>query len=210
MRSFAARLALLALLLAGGLPAQAGTLGDPTVGFRAERILVFNGHRYVGLMWSMPGEQRHEQNLPAMRPVFILHAGSGLGDLVLPDLHTVVEFALPKALAVLGKPGLLGNPVGHQTIDGIATTRYAVAKDIPEGHLAGDLWLSGDGIPMRCDGSLTRHNGKVETVHWELRHVVLGSQPAALFAVPRGYAKLPPEAAANLFGMRFASPRHPR
>lgn len=210
MRSLAVRLALLAPLLAGGVPAQAGTLGDPAVGFRAERILVFNGRRYVGRMWSMPGEQRHEQNLPALRPVFILHAGSAVADLVLPDLHTVVEFALPKALAALGKPARLGEPVGHETIDGIATTKYAVAKDIAEGHLAGDLWLSGDGIPMRCDGSLTRHNGKAETVHWELRHVVLGPQPASLFAAPQGYAKLPPEAAANLLGMRFAAPRHSR
>lgn len=197
----------LTMLLAGGGTAPAGTLGDPRVGFSAERILVFDGHTYVGQIWSMPGEQRHQQALPSAEPVFILHAGSTQGDILLPQLHTAVEFAMPKALAALGAPELLGKPVGEERIDGIATTKYAVDKTIPEGRLAGNLWLSRDGIPMRCDGSLTRENGKISTVHWELRHVRIGPQDAALFAVPKGYATLSPQAAATLLGLRLA-PRH--
>ena len=80
-------------------------------------------------------------------------------------------------------------------------------KPFPEGRLSGLLWLSRDGIPMRCDGSFARKNGKVSTVHWELRHVRIGPQDAALFEVPAGYSKLPPEAAATLLGLRLA--RHP-
>jgi hypothetical protein len=59
---------------------------------------------------------------------------------------------------------------------------------------------------MRCDGKLEGKSGKISTIHWELRHVKIGSQAAALFEVPRGYAKLPPEAAAPLLGMRLARP----
>src|SRR5216683_5672060 len=122
------RLALIALPLAV-LPPIAGralaeTLGNARVGFSAERILIINGQSYVGKMWHMPGEQRHEQDLPALRPVFILRAGSALGDVVLPQLHTVVEFALPKELSLLNNPNLLRRPAGQETVNGIATTRY--------------------------------------------------------------------------------------
>ena len=185
-------------------PARAETLGDARVGFSAERVLVLDGHSYVGRMWHMPGEQRHEQDLSAVRPIFILRAGSTLGDVVLPQLHTVVEFALPKALSVLSSPDLLRNPVGQERVNGVATTKYAVVESLPEGHASGSLWLSSDGIPMRCDGRFEATNGRVSTVHWELRHVKIGRQDAALFEVPREYAKLPPEAAAPLLGLRLA------
>ena len=199
----------LSMLLIFAAPASAETLGDPQVGFTAERLLVFDGHSYVGRMWNMPGEQRHEQELPASKPVFILRANSSIGDVLLPQLHTVVEFDLPNALAVLGQPNLLGKPIGHETVNGIATTKYAVDKAIPEGHLSGTLWLSGDGIPMRCEGSYTSRKGKISTVRWELRHVQVGEQDAKLFEVPTGYSKLPPEAAATLLGLRLAAhPKH--
>jgi hypothetical protein len=203
MRALPSAIVPLVMLLAAGTAAPAETLGNPRVGFTAERVLVFDGRSYVGRMWNMPGEQRHEQDLPAVKPVFILHADSTIGDILLPQLHTAVEFVLPPALAVLNKPGLLGKPVGQEAINGVATTKYAVDKDIPEGRLAGALWLSRDGIPMKCDGSFTSRKGKVATVHWELRHVKIGTQDAALFEVPVGYTKLPPEAAAPLLGLRL-------
>jgi hypothetical protein len=203
-----AAIALSALLMSAAA-APGETLGDPQVGFTAERVLVFDGHSYIGRMWNMPGEQRHEQELPSVKPIFILRANSSIADVLLPQLHTAVEFDLPKVLAVLGQPNLLGKPLGRDTINGLATTKYEVDKDIPDGHLSGALWLTRDGIPMRCDGSYTNRKGKVSTVHWELRHVQIGEQDANLFEVPPDYSKLPPEAAATLFGLRLAShPKH--
>jgi len=203
-------LTLVAFSLALPLPSAGGalaeTLGDARVGFSAERVLNIDGQSYVGRMWHMPGEQRHEQDLAALKPVFILRAGSALGEVVLPQLHTVVEFALPKELSLLGDPGLLRKPVGQETVNGIVTTKYAVEEDSPAGHATGLLWLSGDGIPMRCDGKFEAKNGKTSTLHWELRHVKIGKQDAALFELPHGYAKLSPEAAAPLLGMRLARP----
>lgn len=207
MRFFTLALIALAVQLFLFAPAPAETLGDPQVGFSAERVLVFNGRSYIGRMWNMPGEQRHEQDLPSLKPVFILRGDSSIADVLLPQLHTAVEFDLPKVLAVLGQPNLLGSPAGHEIVNGIATTKYTVDKNIPEGHLSGALWLSSDGIPMRCDGSYTSRKGKVSTVHWELRHVQLGEQDAKLFEIPPDYSKLPPEAAATLFGLRLASHR---
>ena len=155
----------------------------------------------------MPGEQRHEQQLPAINPVFILRAGSTLADVVLPQLHTVVELALPKEFALLGDPDLLRKPSGQETVNGIATTKYTIDETLPGGRIAGSLWLSHDGIPMKCDGKFEPNNGKRSTIYWELRDVKLGKQNEALFKVPQGYAKLSPEAAAPLLGMRLAAPR---
>jgi hypothetical protein len=209
MRLFAAAPIGFLILLLTTAVAPAETLGDPQVGFTAERVLVFDGRSYIGRMWNMPGEQRHEQELPSVKPVFILHADSSIADVLLPQLHTAVEFDLPKVLAALGQPDILGRPTGRETVNGVATTKYEVDKEIPEGRLSGSLWLSSDGIPMRCDGSYTNRKGKVSTVHWELRHVQIGEQDAGLFKVPAGYSKLSPEAVATLFGLRLAShPKH--
>ena len=99
MRAFLFALIVLAIQPAIAPAGRAATLGDPRVGFSAERVLVYDGHRYVGRMWSMPGEQRHEQQLPSLKPVFILRADSTVADMLLPQLHTAVEFVLPPALS---------------------------------------------------------------------------------------------------------------
>ena len=208
VRMHATRLSRIALVLSLVLPAHAvgETLGEARVGFSAERILIVDGQRYVGRMWQMPGEQRHEQKLPVISPVFILRAGSAQGNVVLPQLHTVVEFVLPKELAILGEPGLLRRPTGQQTVNGIMTTRYRIEEDLPGGHITGSLWLSRDAIPMRCDGEFEPKNGRRSTIYWELRDLKLGRQDEALFEVPQGYAKLTPDALVPLLGMRLAAP----
>lgn len=197
---------LLATILPVAVPASADTLGDARVGFSAERILILDGRSYVGKMWHMPGEQRHEQELPGLKSVFILRAGSSVSEIVLPQLHTVVEFALPKELSLLGKPDLARDPVGQEIVDGVQTTKYAVDENTAQGRATGWLWLSPDAIPMRCDAKFEAKNGKISTIHWELRHLQIGGQDAALFEVPQGYAKLPLEAAAPLLGIRLAKP----
>ena len=101
----------------------------------------------------------------------------------------------------------LRKPSGQETVNGIATTKYTIDETLPGGRIAGSLWLSHDGIPMKCDGKFEPNNGKRSTIYWELRDVKLGKQNEALFKVPQGYAKLSPEAAAPLLGMRLAAPR---
>jgi hypothetical protein len=192
------------------VPAAAGaaTLGDAKIGFSADRTLVIDGRSYQGKIWTMPGKERHEQAIQGFRPVFLLRTGSPLGEVVLPQLKTVVQFAMPAELRVLGNPALKKHPVGQETVNGIATTKYAIDETVPEGHATGTLWLSGDGIPMRLVGSFAGHKGKVSTVRWELSHVKIGPQPASLFEAPPGFSKLPPEAIAPLLGMKLKSARH--
>ncbi len=205
MRLFRLALTALSLVFPTSTGILAGTLGNARVGFSAERILILDGERFVGKMWHMPGEQRHEQDLPAISPVLILHADSAIGEIVLPQLHTVVEFALPKALLALSQPDL-GHPIRSASVDGVETTEYALDQDSPDGRATGSLWLSSDGIPMKCVGRFEASNGKLSTIVWQLRHVRIGKQDPGLFEVPRGYAKLAPEAAAPLLGLRLRGP----
>lgn len=188
--------------------ATAATLADAKVGFSADRTLVVDGHTYAGKIWTMPGKERHEQAIQAMRPIFLLRAGSALAEVVLPRLKTIVQVAIPAELRLLGDPALRKHPVGHESVNGVATTKYAIDETVPEGHATGALWLSSDGIPMRLDGSFARANGKASTIRWELSHVKIGPQPAALFEEPPGFSKLPPEAVAPLLGMKLKSVPH--
>ncbi len=199
---------LLCLMLAPGVApgvVRAATLGEAQIGFAADRTLVIDGRTYRGKIWTMPGRERHEQAIQAFRPVFLLRADSPVAEIVLPQLKTIVQFMLPPELRVLGTSALKKHPVGRETVNGIATTKYAIDETVPEGHATGTLWLSRDGIPMRLAGSFTAQKGKVSTVRWELSGVKIGPQPASLFDPPRGFSKLPPEAVAPLLGLKLKS-----
>src|SRR6266540_7518921 len=154
------RSVLIALLFAPGL-ATAATLGEARIGFVADRTLVIDRRVYQGKIWAMPGKERHEQAIQAFRPVFLLRADNPVGEVVLAQLKTIVQFTMPSELRLLGNPQLKRHPVGQETVNGIATTKYAIDETVPEGHAAGTLWLSRDGIPMKLAGSFTRQSGKV-------------------------------------------------
>jgi hypothetical protein len=190
-----------AMLIAGS--ASAATLGEAKTGFSADRVLVIDGKIYQGKLWTMPGMERHEQDLNGIPAVFVLRGDTPIGDLVLPKLHTVVEFMLPPELHLFADPRLTRKPVGHESVNGVATTKYAIDETIPEGHGEGFLWLSDNGIPMKLDGSFTRNSGKTGHLHWELTHVKLGPQPGSLFEPPHDFAKLPAEALAPLLGLKI-------
>jgi len=185
---------------------EAATLGDPQTGFAADRTLVIDGRSYLGKIWAMPGRERHEQAIQAFRSIFLLRTGSALGEAILPELKTIFQFTLPPELRVLDAPALKKHPLGQEAVNGIATTKYAIDEMLPEGHASGTLWLSRDGILMRLNGSFTRQSGKISTINWELNHVRIGTQPAALFEEPSGFSKLPPEALAPLLGLKLKSP----
>ena len=199
--------AILCLILAPGAGAAA-TLGEAQIGFSADRSLVIDGRAYQGKIWAMPGKERHEQAIQGFRPIFLLRSASPLGEIVLSQLKTIIQFKLPPEARILVTSDLKKRPVGQENVNGIATTKYAVDESLPEGHATGSLWLSRDGIPMRLDGSFTASNGKISTVRWELSHVRTGPQPAGLFEAPQGFSRLPPEAIAPLLGLKIKSASH--
>jgi hypothetical protein len=187
---------------------RAATLGEAQIGFTADRTLVIDGRSYQGKIWAMPGKERHEQVIQGFHPIFLLRTDSPLGEIVLAQLKTIVQFALPPELRILVTSDLKKRAVGEEKVNGIATTKYAIDESVPEGHATATLWRSRDGIPMRLDGSFAKQNGKVSTVRWELSHVRIGPQPASLFEAPQGFSKLPPEAIAPLLGLKLKSAAH--
>jgi hypothetical protein len=203
MRAYFLAALLVLAALPAPVPAGAMTLGEAKVGFSADRVLIIDGKTYQGKIWTMPGEERHEQDLNGIPAAFLLHDGTPIADLVLPKLHTVVEFMLPPELHLFADPHLTKKPAGREIVGGIATTKYAVDENVPEGHGEGFLWLSDNGIPMKLDGIFTRTSGRVGHLHWELNNVRLGPQPAALFEAPHGFSKLPAEAIVPLLGLKL-------
>lgn len=184
---------------------EAATLSDSSVGFTAVRTLVIDGKSYVGRMVAMPGRERHEQKIQGFSPIFLLRTDRPLAEIVLEQLHTIVQFALPAELSVFARRELKKRPVGRESVNGIATTKYAVDETVPEGHATGAIWVSAEGIPMRLAGKFAARNGKTSDVRWELKEVKIGPQPDTLFEPPAGYSRLPPEAVAPLLGLRLKS-----
>ncbi|MGD9614594.1 MAG: hypothetical protein AB7H90_00695 [Alphaproteobacteria bacterium] len=192
----------LCLLLLPQTP-LAATLIDVRTGFSAERTLVIDGRTWRGKVWAMPGKERHEQAIHGMRPVLLLRADRPLGEIVLGSMKTIVQVEIPPELLVLNAAALTGRPIGRETVNGVATTKYAIDRSTPQGRAEGTLWLSADGIPMRLAGTFTNAKGRGSTIRWELSGVKTGPQPAALFEPPAGLSKLPPEAIAPLLGLKL-------
>jgi hypothetical protein len=203
MRRFVFLLTLATLLAAP--PASGAMIGDPRVGFSADRMLSIDSHTYVGKIWAMPGEERHEQRIAAFRPIFLLRDGSPSGEVVLPQLKTIVEFVIPPEWRLLDGRAVNKRPLGAAVVNGITTTEYAIDETVPEGRAEGMLWLSRDGIPMKVAGTFIGKWGRPTRVRWELSRVRIGPQPRTLFAAPRGYTKLPAEAIAPLLGLKLGS-----
>jgi hypothetical protein len=193
---------LLAVLLALPLPAAAQLLGDARVGFTADRTVVVNDRTFQGRVWSMPGKQRHEQDIEGI-PQVILLRGDGRGWLVLPGMKSYVEFGYATVLAELGDPAAVGTPVGKETVGGVRTTKYQIEHTARDGTLIdGWVWRSDEGIVMKLDGTATpkRGTGKPMQIKMSLSNVRTGPQQASLFDLPQGLVKLPSGALQPLIG----------
>jgi hypothetical protein len=196
---------LLSLILLGlvlfGARAEAQLLGDVKSGFSADRTVVFDGRTFTGRVYAIPGRQRHEQAIEGIPQVILLRS-DGKGWLVLPTMRSYVEFGMAPALAELADPGLLGTPVGKETVNGIATTKYRIEHTARDGTtIDGYLWRSADGLVMKLDGYYTPRNGRATPVQMELSHVERGRQDPALFELPQGMVRLPTNALQPLLGL---------
>lgn len=197
---------LLSLALVAATPgaAHAALFGDAGVAYSAERTVTVNGKSYSGMVFHIPGHDRHEQTIQGVAEVIILDAATKRGFLVVPMLKSYVAFAFPKLMAELDDPGLRRAPVGRETINGVPTTKYRVDHISTDGsHAQGYAWLSAQGVLMRIDGTVTRGGGsKPAVIRMELAGLAVGPQDPALFQVPPGLAELPAAALEGLFGSK--------
>ena len=190
----------LLLLATAPLPAAAQLLGDARVGFTADRTVTYDGRTFQGKVWSMPGRQRHEQQIEGIQQVILLKS-DGAGYLVVPQMRSYVDFRFAPAVAELGDPALLKTPVGQETVAGLRTTKYRVEHTARDGtFVEGWMWRTAEGIVAKLEGSYTTRGGKSAPFSMLLSNVRTGPQDASLFDVPQGMMKLPANALQPLLG----------
>jgi len=191
----------LALVVALPAVARAALLGDAGISYSAERTVTVNGSSYSGMVFHVPGHERHEQQIQGIAEVVILDAAAKRGVLIVPMLKSYVAFGFPKLMAELDDPSLRRSPVGRETIDGVRTTKYRVDHVSADGSRAqGFAWVSAQGVLMRIDGTVTRGAGKPLAIRMELANLAVGPQDPALFQVPPGLVQLPTGALQGLLG----------
>jgi hypothetical protein len=194
-------LPLLALLLPGLAAAQ--PLGDARVAYSADRTLQLDDRTYEGKVYAKPGLQRHEQEIGGMQHVFLLRGSDARAFLVVPSVHSYVEFGIAPALAELSAPTIRGTAVGQDTVSGVRTTKYRVEYTARDNtFVEGWLWLSADQIPMKAEGTYTKGNGgKPIAFRMQLSNVRIAAQQQSLFDIPQGFVKLPTAALQGLLGV---------
>jgi len=197
-----ARPVLLLLVLLLTAPADAArTLLDAAVGYRADRLLTVGEQHFPGKLIAIPGHQRHEQTIAGLQQVAIFDFGAARGYFIIPAVTAYLDFPIGPALHELSDPHAIGAPDGRAEVDGIATTKYRIARVAPDGtRIEGTVWLTGEGIPMRGDGAVIESNGRRTPVSWELSNLQEGPQDPKLFAPPAGYFRLPATALPGFLG----------
>jgi hypothetical protein len=193
---------LLAAIAAQPSHAGAAMLGDARVSYSAERTVTVNGRSYVGMVFHVPGRERHEQEIQGIPEVIILDAATKQGLMVLPSLNSYIAFSFPRIMAELDDPALRSSPVGQETVNGVGTTKYRVDHTAADGsHAQGFAWVSGQGVLMRLDGTVTGSGASRGTaIRLELAGLKLGPQNPHLFELPPGLLKLPSGALQGLLG----------
>ena len=184
---------LAAVLLASPGVAAAAMLGDAALSYSALRTVTVAGRSYSGLVFHVPGHERHEQEIAGIAEVILLDAAAKEGVLLLPFLKAYVDFAFPPLMAELDDPGLRRTPLGQEAVNGMRTTKYRIDHTAADGSRAeGFAWVSAEGLLMRIDGIFFRAGSTRGTpITMELSHVKPGPQERRLFQLPPGLFQLP-------------------
>jgi hypothetical protein len=191
----------LAFALVGAAPARALGILDAPLSYSATRTVTVDGRTYTGAMFHEPGHERHDQVLLGMQGFFILDDAQSSGVFVMPALKTMIEFPFPPILGTLIGPDLKKIPLGDETIDGVATTKYRVTQTAADGTRGeGFLWISRRGVLMKLTGTVTAPGGHRTTVAMALSGMKEGPQQADLFTPPAGLTRLPAAALTPLLG----------
>ena len=207
MRLILSCLVMLTVLMGARPAAAQQLLGDTQVPYSADRTVVTGGKTYVGRVYAMPGRQRHEQDLNGLPLVAILRADRKVAWLELAALHVFTDFPFPAAITDYAGQQQLGAPLGTETLAGETVRKYRIERQGTDGsQVYGYLWMTDDGIVVRLEGSFVETNGRETKASYELSHIQRAPQPAALFDLPAGMTRLPPEALAPLMGIRIKQP----
>jgi len=189
------------VLLLLSTAAFARVLGDTGVAYSADRALSVNGQHFNGVVYAIPGFQRHEQTMGGLPQIAIFNLDAGRGYYIVPSVRTYIDFPIDLAVRELGMPDVLGAPVGTERQGGVATTKYRVNHRASDGtRIEGFVWLTASGIPMRGKGAVTEASGKRTPVSWTLSNLHIAPQDPGLFQPPDSFYRLPAAALPGILG----------
>lgn len=173
-------------------------LFDPDVAFSATRTLEAQGEHIEQRYFQRSADHhRADTELKGQRSSMIMRRDRNVLWIVAPDRGTVLEMSLrdPEARSMRKRMVELPGPdrvteydhVGRESMHGVTADKYRVAAQDAQGQrVQGHLWVSHPHrIVVRMD--LSSEGGRVVM---ELRDLVVGPQPDALFEPPANYKRL--------------------
>lgn len=179
--------------------APAATLPAPLASYSAWQHLTLNGEGQDLRIYHAGARERREGRDGGLESILIVRADKGDAYILQPDSHMALALAAsdPEAAPDLkALASLPAQPLGPDTLGGLAVTRYHVegrlpplpgsAADAPPRGFTGEVWSTPDGIYVKLDG-IAREGGQDIPIAYTLSDVRPGPQPSTLFEVPGDY-----------------------
>lgn len=185
-----------AALLAVSLPWSAPAADTPRlemdVAYSATRIIEAGKERIEQRLYQQGAMvQRMETELNGQPSIIIMRGDRDLVWTVMPQQRMVMEMRMahdvtdPMNIEIPDPDSWVMERLGREAVNGIPATKYRVATDDgAKTRMRGHMWVSDHGIPVRTD---LETGG--ERILMELRNLVVGPQPAALFEPPADYQR---------------------
>ncbi len=148
-----------------------------------------DGHTMMVRAYVKAGAGLVRVDAEGMPGYAILDRAARLVTVVMPAAHGYLRLSIGSAADrfLTQAEGLRFRRTGRETVAGLPCTEWSVAdKQGGAGHGHGDACITADGLVLRVSG--TTDEGLSGTV--VATAVEEAAQPAALFAVPAGFAKL--------------------
>lgn len=176
--------ATLAAAVALAQPTFAATLTPPDAGYSATRTVNAAGTEISGKLYAQNRNERWEMTMQGMRQIAIVRPDQEKIFMYMPDMKMAMEMGREDAR----KHGIEQIPdsieaeeIGKETVGGEETTKYRVIPTESMGDVDVTVWVTGDGIPVKAEGTSPR--GPFTMLLTELER---GEQDASLFELPAG------------------------
>ena len=175
---------------------KAGTTwGGPTAAYSADMVFTDDrGRSRTARLYYTAQRQRMEfkagKEIVAM--IFDRAGGKAFQLLLSQRGWRPVAAPAPQFNFGLSDPASKREKLAEETLAGIAVAKYRVSSETAAGdRFSGLAWATKQRIVVKMAGTVTR-GGTAQPLTLELRNLKIGQIDPALFAVPRGYRKLPP------------------
>ena len=183
MTLFFSRLTLLASLLCTGMLAYAAPEYSAI-----QRIDTVPGP-FLNHIYIANGKERQDASLGGQTVTTIIRQDQGVAWLLIPSKkqYQVIDIQAAKTASVQALfHHQAKTEIGTETIDGLATKKYALTTD--DGSQPTIIWLADNGIVVKADIPANPQNGSPQATV-RLTDIQLGTQNPALFDLPAGYVK---------------------